>query len=68
MSKDKHNRTSNKYDQPDSLNSEKESILDKFEDEQMTDPIPMEDQKQDMKDEKNKHHTKSSSSSEKSRP
>ncbi|KIL47870.1 hypothetical protein [Jeotgalibacillus campisalis] len=68
MSKDKQNRTSNKFDQPDSLDSNKESILDKFEDEQMTDPIPMEDQKQDMKDEKNKKHTKSSSSSEKSHP
>ncbi|PPA71873.1 hypothetical protein [Jeotgalibacillus proteolyticus] len=68
MSKDKKDRTSNKYQQPDRIDSEEESLLDKFEDEQMTDPIPVEDLKQDLKYEKKKTETQKSSSSEKMNP
>lgn len=66
MTKKNSNRTSQKMEQPDRINSDKESILDKFEDEQMTDPVPVEDLGQEMKEEKNKRKTKSSSSTEKS--
>lgn len=64
MSNHQDQKSSKQFDQPDRIKSDKESILDKFEDEQMTDPVPLEDQKQDMKNEKNKRKTKSSSSSE----
>ncbi|TDL34907.1 hypothetical protein E2R51_04065 [Jeotgalibacillus sp. S-D1] len=66
MTKNNSNRTSQKLKQPDRINSDKESILDKVEDEQMTDPVPVEDLGQEMKEEKNKTKTKSTSSSEKS--
>ncbi|KIL45345.1 hypothetical protein [Jeotgalibacillus soli] len=63
--KNKKNSQEKWMDQPDEYKSSNESILDKFEDEQMTDPIPLEELKQQAQDEKNKRHTKSSSSSEK---
>ncbi|MBM7580221.1 hypothetical protein [Jeotgalibacillus terrae] len=52
------------HDQPDRVKSNKENILDKHEDEKHTDPVPVEDQKIDQKNEKKKRNTQSDSSSE----
>lgn len=51
-------------DNPEQYRTNKESLHDKFESEQTVDPIPMEDLKQEKREEKNGHHTKDSSSSE----
>ncbi|MDZ5711869.1 hypothetical protein [Jeotgalibacillus haloalkalitolerans] len=51
-------------DQPDRIKSDKKNILDRHEDEKHTDPVPVEDQKIDQKNEKNKRHTQSDSSSD----
>ncbi|WP_404409425.1 hypothetical protein [Jeotgalibacillus malaysiensis] len=53
-----------KHDQPDRIKSDKKNILDRHEDEMYTDPIPVEDQKIDQKNEKKKRQTQSDSSSE----
>ncbi|AJD91150.1 hypothetical protein JMA_18330 [Jeotgalibacillus malaysiensis] len=53
-----------KHDQPDRIKSDKENILDRHEDEKHTDPVPVEDQKIDQKNEKKKRRTQSESSSE----
>ncbi|TFE02946.1 hypothetical protein [Jeotgalibacillus salarius] len=59
MSKD------NKFnDQPDRIKSDKKNILDRHEDEKFTDPVPVEDQKIDQKNEKKKRNSQSDSSSE----
>jgi hypothetical protein len=57
-----------KMDHPEQYETDKESLFDKFESEQHVDPIPMEDLNQQVKDEKDKHGTKDSSSSEKKFP
>ncbi len=53
-----------KMDNPEQYKTDKESLLDKFESEQNVDPIPMEDLKQEKREEKDKKGTKNSSSSE----
>lgn len=53
-----------KHDQPDRIKSDKKNILDRHEDEMHTDPVPVEDQKIDQKNEKKKRQTQSDSSSE----
>ncbi|KIL48784.1 hypothetical protein KP77_19950 [Jeotgalibacillus alimentarius] len=53
-----------RQDQPDRVKSNNENILDKHEDEKHTDPVPVEDQKIDQKNEKKKRNTQSDSSSE----
>ena len=55
-------------DNPDLLNTKKESIYDMHEDMQTVDPIPVEELNEKVKDEKNKSDTKSTSSSEKRYP
>ncbi|WP_227395408.1 hypothetical protein [Jeotgalibacillus aurantiacus] len=52
------------YDQPDQLNSSKKNILDRHQDEQHTDPVPMEDLKSDKKSEKNKKKSQRAQSSD----
>ena len=52
-------------DNPEQYPTENESIFDKFEIEQTVDPIPMEDLKEELREEKAKHDTKNTSSSEK---
>ncbi|WP_400243688.1 hypothetical protein AB3U99_20995 [Niallia sp. JL1B1071] len=52
-------------DNPEQYETENESLFDKFESEQMVDPIPMEDLKEELREEKAKHDTKNTSSSEK---
>ncbi|MFG6495516.1 hypothetical protein P8610_09170 [Fictibacillus sp. UD] len=53
-----------KMDNPEQYKTDKESLFDKFESEQNVDPIPMEDLKQEKREEKDKKGTKDSSSSE----
>ncbi|MEC1178765.1 hypothetical protein P9B03_09750 [Metasolibacillus meyeri] len=50
---------------PDVLDTEKESIFDMHEDMKTVDAIPVEDLNEQVKDERHKHHTKNTSSSEK---
>ena len=57
-----------KMDNPEQNKSEKESIYDKFESEQHVDSIPLEDLKMEQREEKDKHATKSHSSSEEKYP
>ena len=52
-------------DNPEQYPTENESLFDKFESEQTVDPIPMEDLKEERREEKRKHDTKDTSSSEK---
>ena len=52
-------------DNPEQYETTKKSLHDRFESELTVDPIPMEDLKQEKKEEKNGHHTKDSSTSEK---
>lgn len=53
-----------KLDNPDLLNTDKESIFDRDEEMQFVDPIPVEELNDEVKDEKNKKDTKSTSGSE----
>ncbi|OLN23590.1 hypothetical protein BTO30_03965 [Domibacillus antri] len=66
--KEKQPLSKGKMDNPDQMETENESIYDKFKEEQTVDSIPLEDLKIEQQDEKNKHHTKDSSSSEKKFP
>ncbi|MFC0236349.1 hypothetical protein [Fictibacillus phosphorivorans] len=53
-----------KMDNPEQYKTNQQSLFDKFESEQNVDPIPMEDLKQEKREEKDKKGTKDSSSSE----
>lgn len=55
-------------DNPDLVDTEKESIYDMHEDMQTVDPIPVEELNEKVKDEKDKRSTKKTSSSEKRYP
>lgn len=61
-------RDQGKMDNPEQIDTEKESIYDKFEEEQNVDAIPLEDLKLEQREEKDKHATKNSSSSEEKYP
>ncbi|KYG89345.1 hypothetical protein MHH70_07355 [Metasolibacillus sp. FSL H7-0170] len=50
---------------PDVLDTEKESIFDMHEDMKTVDAIPVEELNEQVKDERHKHNTKHTSSSEK---
>ncbi len=52
-------------DNPEQYPTENESLFDKFKSEQTVDPIPVEDLKEEQLEEKEKHHSKDTSSSEK---
>ncbi|HJH10374.1 MAG TPA: hypothetical protein K8V30_01555 [Metalysinibacillus jejuensis] len=54
-----------KYDNPDMVNTDKESLFDKHEDMKTVDPIPVEELNEEVKDEKDKRGTKHRSGSEK---
>ncbi|MGN7355945.1 hypothetical protein ACTHPF_01185 [Paenibacillus sp. SAF-054] len=54
-----------RMDHPEQYPTEKESLFDRFESERNVDPIPVEELNQNMRDERDKDHTKDSSSSEK---
>ncbi|MEK4073478.1 hypothetical protein MHI01_06195 [Paenibacillus sp. FSL M7-0656] len=51
-------------DNPEQYKTERESLLDRHEEEQTVDPIPMEDLNMEAQEEKNKDQTKSNSSTE----
>jgi|GEM_PF-845453 len=51
-------------DNPEQYKTEHESLLDRHEEEQTVDPIPMEDLNMEAQEEKNKDQTKSNSSTE----
>ncbi|KOS69643.1 hypothetical protein AEA09_14380 [Lysinibacillus contaminans] len=53
-----------KTNNPDVLNTEKESIFDMHEDMKTVDPIPVEELNEKVKDEKNKKKTKNTSSTD----
>lgn len=55
-------------DHPEQYETENESLFDLFESEQNVDPIPMEDLKEERREEKDGYHTKDTSSSEKKYP
>lgn len=52
------------WDNPDQMKSDT-SIYDLYEEEQNVDPIPLEDLKEEMHEEEDKHDSKDTSSSEK---
>jgi hypothetical protein len=55
-------------DNPEGSPTDNESLLDRYESEQTVDPIPVEELKISLEDERNKEKTKNSSSSEKRYP
>ncbi|WP_375164532.1 hypothetical protein [Domibacillus sp.] len=57
-----------KMDNPEQIDTENESLYDKFEEEQNVDAIPLEDLKMEQREEKDKHKTKDSSSSQEKYP
>ncbi|WP_286232187.1 hypothetical protein [Neobacillus mesonae] len=61
------NKTKSKgnMDSPEQYATEKESLFDKFKSEQTVDPIPVEDLNEEKHEEKAKHNSKTTSSSEK---
>ncbi|MBN3554316.1 hypothetical protein JYA63_08575 [Fictibacillus nanhaiensis] len=63
MAEEKEKQQS-KMDNPEQYKTDQQSLLDKFESEQNVDSIPMEDLKQEKREEKDKKATKNSSSSE----
>ncbi|RIW38453.1 hypothetical protein D3H55_02645 [Bacillus salacetis] len=69
--KDKKDNKNNKgsgfdvFDNPEQYDSDKESMLDKFESEQNVDPLPLEDIREEKIEERKKSNTKDQSSSEK---
>ncbi|MCT6924183.1 MULTISPECIES: hypothetical protein [Bacillales] len=64
MKQDKPFKTRHLHN-PDVLDTEKESIFDMHEDMKTVDAIPVEELNEQVKDERHKHHTKNTSSSEK---
>jgi len=57
-----------KLDNPDLVDTEKESFFDMHEDMQTVDAVPVEELNENMKDEKNHRKTKDTSSSEERYP
>lgn len=51
-------------DHPEQYKTNNKTLFDRFESEQNVDPIPMEDLKMELREEKQKHKTKDQSSSE----
>ncbi|GHH98888.1 hypothetical protein [Neobacillus kokaensis] len=58
-------KTKGNMDSPEQYPTENESIFDKFKSEQTVDPIPVEDLREEQLEEKAKHESKKTSSSEK---
>ncbi|MBY6036877.1 hypothetical protein KUV80_09440 [Fictibacillus nanhaiensis] len=61
---DNKKKQKGKMDNPEQYKTDKVSLFDKFESERNVDSIPMEDLKQEKREEKDKKGTKDSSSSE----
>lgn len=65
---DKKQAKTRNTNNPDVLDTDKESIFDKHEDMKTVDPIPVEELNEKVKDEKNKTKTKDSSATDKRYP
>lgn len=65
MPKDKKQLSRGKMDNPENSLTDEEHMLDRFEEEQNVDSIPLEDLRQENEEERHPHDTKNSSSSEK---
>lgn len=60
----KNNQQRKEMDHPEQYKTNNKTLFDRFESEQNVDPIPMEDLKMELREEKQKHKTKDQSSSE----
>lgn len=60
----KNNQQRKEMDHPEQYKTNNQTLFDRFESEQNVDPIPMEDLKIELREEKQKHKTKDQSSSE----
>lgn len=60
----KNNQQRKEMDHPEQYKTNNQTLFDRFESEQNVDPIPMEDLKMELREEKQKHKTKDQSSSE----
>jgi hypothetical protein len=60
----KNNKQRKEMDHPEQYKTNNKTLFDRFESEQNVDPIPMEDLKMELREEKQKHKTKDQSSSE----
>ena len=66
--KEHENQKGRKLDNPDLVDTEKESLFDMHEDMQTVDAVPVEELNQKVKDEKDKNHTKDTSATEEKYP
>ncbi|WP_342542271.1 hypothetical protein MHH33_15630 [Paenisporosarcina sp. FSL H8-0542] len=66
--KECENQKGRKLDNPDVVETDKESLFDMHEDMQTVDAVPVEELIEKVKDEENKRHSKDTSSSEKRYP
>lgn len=66
--KEHENQKGRKLDNPDLVETEKESLFDMHEDMQTVDAVPVEELNQKVKDEEDKSHSKDTSASEERYP
>jgi hypothetical protein len=66
--RDRKDEKGRKLDNPDLVITDKESLFDMHEDMQTVDSIPVEELNEKVKDEKDKRHSKDTSTSEKRYP
>ena len=66
--KERENQKGRKLDNPDVVETNKESLFDMHEDMQTVDAVPVEELNEKVKDEENKRHSKDTSSSEERYP
>ncbi|MFD1863600.1 hypothetical protein [Planococcus chinensis] len=64
LDEEREKRTGVPMDNPEQIKTDDKTMHEMFKEEQTVDAIPLEDQKQNMKDEENKRATKNSSGSE----
>lgn len=64
LDEEREKRTGVNMDNPEQIKTDEKTMHEMFKEEQTVDAIPLEDQKQNMKDEENKRATKNSSGSE----
>lgn len=68
LDRERKDHNGRKLDNPDLVDTDKESLFDIDEDMKNVDPIPVEELNEKVKDERNNRATKSTSSSEKRYP
>lgn len=64
LDEEREKRTGVPMDNPEQIKTDDKTMHEMFKEEQTVDAIPLEDQKQNMKDEENKRATKNNSGSE----